>query len=325
MRDLRAVGRGEGEARPSAPHMVNSGRVLALVLNAGLPDEQTFALAIGTATIGRTKDSEIFCLHKSLSRTHAKLEFDGTRIQVTDLGSKNGVYFKGRRVQECTVVEGDSFRCGDVTFLVEQTTTRNPKYASPVQTLQSPLAAAVQAKKVTKLGEVALSDDDQGAKNRLFALIRATELPVGQLPIERQLEEIVMLAVQVLEADRIALLTLDDRTLEMTVRAVKTFVGAGSRPYSRRVVSWIVDRGAPAIVADVSRERALPGDASDDASIRAAMCAPINPGGGTIGVLYVDSLSRAGCFDPDDLALVRALANVAAVALESEATRRAAS
>jgi len=302
--------------------------VLALVVNPGLQEEQTFPLARGTATIGRTKDNEIFCLHKSLSRKHARLEFDGARIRLTDLQSKNGIFFNGKRVQECTLVEGDSFRCGDITFLVEGATARTPKYttaAAAVRTMESPFAAAVQSKRVPRaaMGEVAVSDDDdQIQKNRLFALIRATELPVGQLAIDKQLEEIIVLALQVLEVDRIALLTLDDKTLEMKPRAVKTFVGASPRPYSRRVVEWIVDRGAPAIVSDVSREKALPGDPAEDAAVRGAMCAPINPGGGTIGVLYVDSLSRPACFQPDDLALLRALANVAAVAIESDAMRR---
>ena len=51
------------------------------------------------------------------------------------------------------------------------------------------------------------------------------------------------------------------------------------------------------------------------------MCVPINPGGGTIGVIYVDSLMKSDCFRPDDLALLRAIANMAAVAIESAALR----
>ena len=51
------------------------------------------------------------------------------------------------------------------------------------------------------------------------------------------------------------------------------------------------------------------------------MAVPINPGGGTIGVLYADSVSKVGAFRPDDLALFRALANMAAVAMDSAALR----
>lgn len=79
-------------------------------------------------------------------------------------------------------------------------------------------------------------------------------------------------------------------------------------------MDWVVDRGSPTSVADVSTDENLPGDARDDAAIRSAMAVPINPGGGTIGVLYADSVSRTDAFRPDDLALFRALANISAVA-----------
>jgi GAF domain-containing protein len=52
------------------------------------------------------------------------------------------------------------------------------------------------------------------------------------------------------------------------------------------------------------------------------MAVPINPGGGTIGVLYADSISRTDAFRADDLALFRALANFAAIAMDSHALRR---
>ena len=73
---------------------------------------------------------------------------------------------------------------------------------------------------------------------------------------------------------------------------------------------------------DVSRDKTLPGDPREDATVKAAMAVPINPGGGTIGVLYADSVSKPDCFRADDLALFRAMANLAAVAMESDALRR---
>jgi adenylate cyclase len=299
--------------------------VLSLVMNPGLPEEQSFPLAIGASTIGRTKDNDVFCLHKSLSRKHAKIEFDGARIRITDLASKNGIFFNGKRVQKCEVVEGDMFRCGDITFLVEGATTRHPKLsAGPAQTLPSPLAVDPSlSKRVTRIPSPAvIVEDDQRFKDKLFVMIRATELLVGEMSIDRLLDEMVVLVVQVLEVDRIGLLTLDETTLELKPRIIKTFVGAAPRPYSKRVVDWVVDHGSPASWANVSHDKTLAGDAREDAQIRGAMCVPINPGGGTIGVLYADSVSKADCFRPDDLALLRAIANVLAIGIESDALRR---
>ena len=300
-------------------------------MNPGLPEEQTFTLAPGSITIGRTKDNAIFCLHKSLSRKHAQLDFDGVKLRITDLQSKNGIYFNGRRVGRCELVEGDSFRCGDITFLLEGMTTRSPRVSQQgmdlvAQTLPSPFAlnpggqprrGVAPTQPRTGSG----ADDAQRYKDKLFLLIRASELCVSEMPIHKILEELVILAVQVLEVDRIALLTLDEASLEMRPRVIKSFVSAARQPYSKRVVDWVVDHGSPASFVDVAHDRTLPGDIDLDEGIRGAMCVPINPGGGTIGVIYADSLQRTDCFRPDDLALLRAIANLAAVSIESAALR----
>ena len=299
--------------------------MLTLVMNPGLPEEQSFALPVGTITIGRTKDNDVYCLHKSLSRKHAQVDFDGTRVRVSDLQSKNGIFHNGKRVQKCDLHEGESFRCGDITFLLEGATTRSPKMSVAAQTLPSPLAldptASRRPTKIPAQPQVVV-EDDQRYKDKLFLLIRASELLVSEMSIERVLDELVVLAVQVLEVDRIALLTLDEQTLEMKPRVLKTFTSTSQRPYSKRVVDWVVDHGSPASFADVSRDKTLPGGLEEDKHVRAAMCVPINPGGGTIGVVYADSLTQADAFRPDDLALLRALANFAAVAIEGEAMHR---
>ena len=280
-------------------------------------------VSVGTSTIGRTKENHIVCMHKSLSRKHAQLDYDGKTLRIADLQSKNGIYHDGKRVPACEVVEGDTFRCGDITFLLEGATTRSPKISVGAQTLPSPLGLdASLSKRVTKVPHVVHVDEEQRYKDKLFLLIRASELLVGEQPLDRMLDELVVLAVQVLEVDRIALLTLDEKTLEIKPKVIKTFVGAAPRPYSKRVVDWVVDKGSPTSFSDVSRDKTLPGDAKEDAAIRAAMAVPINPGGGIVGVLYADSVSKADAFRPDDLALFRALANMAAVALDSHALRR---
>lgn len=293
-------------------------------MNPGLPDEEAFLLPVGTVTIGRTKDNQVICMHKSLSRKHAQVTYDGKKIRVSDLQSKNGIFFNGKRVPTCDVLEGDSFRCGDITFLVEGATTRSPKISIGVQTLPSPLALeASLSRRNTKVPTPALVvvEDDQRYKDKLFLLIRASELLCGEHPVDRMLDELIVLAVQVLEVDRISLLTLDDQTLEIKPKVMKTFAGAAPRPYSKRVVDWVVDKGSPTSFTDVSTDRTLPGDPKEDAAIKSAMAVPINPGGGTIGVLYADSVSKVNAFRPDDLALFRALANMAAVAMDSAALR----
>src|SRR5207302_1200733 len=54
-----------------------------------------------------------------------------------------------------------------------------------------------------------------------------------------------------------------------------------------------------------------------------SMCAPLKPREDVIGVLYVDHLSMSNPFTDDDLDLLTAFANQAAIAIEnSQLTRR---
>jgi adenylate cyclase len=291
--------------------------VLSLVMNPGGPEEQAFVLSPGTVTIGRTSDNQVVCVHKSLSRKHAQVDYDGRTLRVLDLQSKNGIYFNGRRVATCEPLEGDRFRCGDITFLVEATTARQPRVAAGMQTLPSPLALDAAIRQRTAV--VSVESEEQRHKDRLFLLIRASELLVGTLPLDRVLDELVVLAVQTLAIDRLALLAIDDETLEVTPTLIKTFAGASPRPYSTRVVDWVIEKSSPASFADVSRDTTLPGDPAEDSAIRAAMAVPINQGSEMIGVLYGDSVSHAGAFRADDLALFRAIANMTAVVMERDA------
>jgi GAF domain-containing protein len=122
----------------------------------------------------------------------------------------------------------------------------------------------------------------------------------------------------VLDVDRMVLLVRDPATLEMNPRVQRTFASSSGPPFSRRVVEWVVEHGGPASFGDVSRDKTLPGDPRDDAAVRSAACVPMTPGGRTIGALYADHLGKADAFRPDDVAVLRALANIAAVAIDRD-------
>ena len=313
--------------------------MLTLVMNPGLPEQQSFVLTPGArVTIGRTKDNAVLCLHKSLSRAHAELSFDGDRVRLTDLQSKNGVFVNGRRVARAEIGEGETFRCGDVSFFLEgdgpahakadgrgktQPTPRSPSLPPNDRlnnTLPSPFAVDTYKSKPPPPSPGPGAEDER-VKEKLFLLMRASELCVTDLPIDRLLQDLVGLAAQVFEADRLCVLMLDDRTLELRLRVNKSFVPVQKQAYSIRVVDWVVDHGSPVSYDDISTDRTLPGDLGPDEALRAAMCVPINPGAGMIGVFYADSLTLKGCFKADDVALLRALANLAAIAIESASLR----
>jgi hypothetical protein len=73
----------------------------------------------GTVTVGRSEDSDIFLVDPSVSRNHATLEVDGDGVIVHDLGSTNGTYVNGERVNSARIVSGDVLTFGNTEMRVE--------------------------------------------------------------------------------------------------------------------------------------------------------------------------------------------------------------
>jgi len=106
------------------------------------PKGQEHRLPPQTATVGRAVECDVVIASKSVSREHTRLRREGRRWFVEDLGSTNGTYLNGERViNSLALLDGDSLRVGDVTFVFHDpdTTTRE----NPLPDLEVDTAAGV--------------------------------------------------------------------------------------------------------------------------------------------------------------------------------------
>jgi DNA-binding CsgD family transcriptional regulator len=117
------------------------------------------AMRKGKQTAGRSSDSEISLGHISVSRNHAELRWDGRRLVVRDLNSRNGTFVNGRRVREAILGVGDVLRLGDVVIDVVSA-LKDLLLVSEVDTGQGEGAAAQPRNKTRKLPRV-LSDAEE--------------------------------------------------------------------------------------------------------------------------------------------------------------------
>jgi hypothetical protein len=76
-----------------------------------------FLLDRPTTTVGRHPDADIFLDDVTVSRRHADLVRSGEVIVVKDLGSLNGSYVNGERVEERSLVTGDELQIGRFKLL----------------------------------------------------------------------------------------------------------------------------------------------------------------------------------------------------------------
>jgi pSer/pThr/pTyr-binding forkhead associated (FHA) protein len=97
----------EGDAETRATPVAH----LILLGTEGEP--QRWPIREGSLTLGRAKDCHISIADTRLSRRHTELRCEGRRVIITDLGSINGTYVNGVRIQQPQELRhGDLVRVG---------------------------------------------------------------------------------------------------------------------------------------------------------------------------------------------------------------------
>jgi pSer/pThr/pTyr-binding forkhead associated (FHA) protein len=82
-------------------------------------ERRSFSIVRDMTVIGRREDCDLRIPLGEVSRKHCRLIKDGDVVRLEDLGSSNGTYHNGQRVQEAVLAPGDNVQVGPVTFVVQ--------------------------------------------------------------------------------------------------------------------------------------------------------------------------------------------------------------
>jgi pSer/pThr/pTyr-binding forkhead associated (FHA) protein len=87
-------------------------RGAVLVVKKGPDAGERFVLLKDETTLGRDPQSDIFLNDITVSRKHARVERKGTTVRLADVGSLNGTYVNGERVDDTDLRNGDEIQIG---------------------------------------------------------------------------------------------------------------------------------------------------------------------------------------------------------------------
>ena len=98
-----------------------------LVVQRGPNAGARFLLDQDVTIAGRHPDADIFLDDVTVSRKHAEFARTGTSFEVRDLGSLNGTYFAGARVDAAPLVNGSEVQVGKfrLTFYASRHDAQN--------------------------------------------------------------------------------------------------------------------------------------------------------------------------------------------------------
>jgi len=91
--------------------------VLVMFRNDG--ERRSFSISREMTVIGRRQDCDLMIPLGEISRKHCRIIRDGDSLRLEDLGSSNGTFHNGKRVQEATLAAGDTIQVGPVSFVVQ--------------------------------------------------------------------------------------------------------------------------------------------------------------------------------------------------------------
>jgi hypothetical protein len=305
---------------------------------------QSFDLAAERPLVlGRALACDLPVIDPTISRRHAELSMVDGRVMVRDLGSSNGTFLNGTRVEAGTLAPGDTVTFGKVSFdLRERTPTPAelaaaavgpPDPAAPragativrerrVPHSRESLAAALHgrpaAAEAGAASTAAVPPTEGGAQRKLELLLEVSKGLSRARDPDLLLGEIAATVFELLEVDRVAVQLLDEHgdLVPRTSRDAhgRRIEGLVPQSIARRAVEERV-----AILSDNAPEDARFGGASIIAQgVRSAICVPLmGSDGQPLGVLYVDNSSLTHRYTDEDLGFLIAFAGIAGVAIEN--------
>jgi DNA-binding winged helix-turn-helix (wHTH) protein len=79
--------------------------------------EKKVSLGEGEHVLGRDPDADVFIDNTAVSRRHARISIAAGRVQLEDLGSHNGTFVNGRKIDGLVeIADGDVITLGPVTM-----------------------------------------------------------------------------------------------------------------------------------------------------------------------------------------------------------------
>jgi adenylate cyclase len=285
----------------------------------------------GEVVIGRSPECQICLKDFGISRSHAKLVVDDNGVRIVDLKSKNGSQVNGVPVVEAPLKDGDRILLGkfELTFtrsLESQVVLDEEK---PVEEAGTIIRSVGDISKMLSGPEATAQRPEQqvpdvqkieNANKILRVLTKVAETLIAVRPVEEVLQQVMDIVFDNVPADRGFLMLTEensDKLVPMVVKHRKQRAEDKGITISKQIANKVIREKVAILTSDAMVDsRFSAGDSIRFHGIRSAMCAPLWNRDQVIGIIFVDSLMLTNCFTENDLNLLTALANYAAVAVE---------
>jgi serine/threonine-protein kinase PknK len=215
---------------------------------------------------------------------------------------------------------GDAWEASGSRFLADGERTRARELWERASTglpsaLRAPFRAHPNRRKL--LAEVEVRSGSREVE-RLRHLIAINRRISSATTTSAVLEATIDAAIELGRAERGFLLLREERGHRVAVarNLDRERIGRSQLKFSREIARRVVETGESVVAIDAEGDPRFTSSRSVHAMrLKSILCVPVQGSDGTIGALYLDHRFRAGAFADDDVEIVRAFADQAAIAL----------
>ena len=296
--------------------------------------EHTFDCPPGRVLVlGRATGNDFPVQDPTISRRHAELEGTPTGVRVKDLGSSNGTFAGGAKLEEKVVTPGETVTFGKVAFNVVLVQAAPEPKATPF----SPVPGGTIVRAVggisaggpalpsgdspSKVGLLRVQGSTQGERQakKLSLLLDIAQKLSGALELDTLLTNVADMTFEVLAVDRVSILLKDPESKELRPKVARSRLGdASHHAVPRSIANKAVDEKVAILTDNAVADARFKGQSIVLQSVRSAMCSPLmNSKDEAVGLLYVDNMTATNSFSDEDLQFLVAFSNLASVGLRN--------
>ncbi|TWT36243.1 Sensor protein ZraS [Posidoniimonas corsicana] len=300
-----------------------------------------FELRENPTSLGRDSDNS-FQLHDTeVSRKHAEITLDGSRVLLRDLNSSNGTYVNGKAVRQALLRSGDQLQLGRSLLLftgpkeesIDSGDSRIDIVSSVLDGDESRILHSISHAEGSELLATP-ADQTQSpwlarARSNLQIMYRTSLAVSHTLDIDQLLSRIMDMIFEWVEADRGCIMLKDQKTgkLEPRVRRHRRGIQTEERiSISQTILDYVVENGEGVLTSNARDDnRWDPAQSIVKMGVREAICVPMQGRYDVVGVIYIDTSltpqriaqqKSTNQFGQEHLKLMVAIAHQAALAIE---------
>jgi signal transduction histidine kinase/pSer/pThr/pTyr-binding forkhead associated (FHA) protein len=292
-------------------------------------------------SVGREAANTIQLHDQEVSRQHAELHRNGKQYLLVDLGSSNGTYINGARVQEHELASGDQVQMGSTLMLFTGGSDDSADLSRKIDIVTQQAGdnsrivrsmSQAEGSQILKFGsEPSDSPWLARARSNLQVMYRTALAVSHTLDIDQLLSRIMQLIFEWVEADRgcIMIVRPDGKGLEPKVHMNRKGARKSDEKItiSQTILDYVMEHNEGVLTSNAKEDQRWNTAASIlQLGIREAICVPMRGRYDVVGVIYIDTYTTpqrmvqmggaVNKFNDEHLKLMIAIAHQAALAVE---------